>query len=426
MRKKYAAAISVVICLMLALVGCQASTEMPNAKDGVKSQNADQPQSLTNPSLDSQETGGLVVHMPQAAVVAPEYYQTSWTSRTGGTEIIIDAPVEVAEVSSYPIVTVKIQEVTEEQVNALAKVVFDSEGYSGDMVFSEPFGEEYFKLSTLNLESNRRANGHIDSYLSAYNQYYYGALSGSNIRFSVLGNSEDNWYSFTAIHSGILHGESIPTSKYDYTSALALARQVQQSIAPELSIVSVGTVHGEKPSRSDDAQMADTDAYRFDFTRQIGGVPVTYEYRQVGSTDDEFSPPCAYESLTVLISDRGIYAVEYNNPYEVVCVDQENVQLLSFEQIMEIARSISPLQYVSYETEGRISEIHIDRITLGYMRVQKRDNPNEFHMIPVWDFFGYVSSQTEDGREVGQKTYYLSQLTLNATDGTVIDRNYGY
>lgn len=42
-------------------------------------------------------------------------------------------------------------------------------------------------------------------------------------------------------------------------------------------------------------------------------------------------------------------------------------------------------------------------------------------MVPVWDFFGV--------RTIDRERYddaYSSLFTINAIDGTVIDRNYGY
>lgn len=363
-----------------------------------------------------------------ANINAPERYQATWTSRTGGTQIVIDAPIEVPDTTLYPVVTVRVREIDEAQVRALADVVYGTDGYSGELSFSEPTGEEYFKISNLFLEQKNPETGLTESYLQSFHQYYYDSLVNSTIRFSTMGNSRDNWYSPNTMFSGALSGESIPGSKYDYSAALALAQTVQQAIAPELTHATAGTIHGEKPSASDDAGRAETDAYRFEFTRQIDGVPVTYESRSGDMSDSQnsYNNSRAYERLTVIVSDHGIYAVEYSNPYEIICTDDASAELISFDQLIEIAQSISPLQYASYEADGRTAEIHIDRIVLGYMRVQKRDNPEEYHLIPVWDFFGYAFSSTEDGTLIGQQTYYVSQLTISAIDGTVIDRNYGY
>jgi hypothetical protein len=67
------------------------------------------------------------------------------------------------------------------------------------------------------------------------------------------------------------------------------------------------------------------------------------------------------------------------------------------------------------------------------MRVQ---SGREYLLIPVWDFYGYKTVFCADGSnfyERAQMDYMLENLkeplnflTINAIDGSVIDRNYGY
>ena len=62
------------------------------------------------------------------------------------------------------------------------------------------------------------------------------------------------------------------------------------------------------------------------------------------------------------------------------------------------------------------------------MRVMSKDKPDCYEYIPVWDFFGTQQSRkTKDGEVVSDHTWpFISYFTVNAIDGTVIDRNYGY
>ncbi|MBR6861504.1 MAG: hypothetical protein IKM73_09300, partial [Acidaminococcaceae bacterium] len=61
-------------------------------------------------------------------------------------------------------------------------------------------------------------------------------------------------------------------------------------------------------------------------------------------------------------------------------------------------------------------------IRLGYLRVMRPDQPDMLTLIPVWDFYGTV---TFNGSFI-QNWACHSWLTINAIDGTVIDRQYGY
>ncbi|MBQ6078105.1 MAG: hypothetical protein IJK88_08385, partial [Clostridia bacterium] len=73
-------------------------------------------------------------------------------------------------------------------------------------------------------------------------------------------------------------------------------------------------------------------------------------------------------------------------------------------------------------------------VRLSYARVNKKDS-SDFYLLPVWDFLGYVdllnwsddpaeNDAVNRGRRAGQ--WYSSFLTVNAVDGSIIDRNKGY
>ena len=75
----------------------------------------------------------------------------------------------------------------------------------------------------------------------------------------------------------------------------------------------------------------------------------------------------------------------------------------------------------------------VHRMAFGYVRINDKDNPNEYILVPAWDFFvshTHVWRQYENGtyviREVPENYAIDSYLTINAIDGTVIDRAYGY
>ena len=120
---------------------------------------------------------------------------------------------------------------------------------------------------------------------------------------------------------------------------------------------------------------------------------------------------------------EGIFGLRYENPIESPILDEESVPLLSFDEIRQIFGMISPMtimSYEKYEAAGN-NALYIDRIELGYMTVQRKDQPARYQLIPVWDFFGQriISDETYD-------QFNNALLTINAIDGTIIDRNYGY
>ena len=73
---------------------------------------------------------------------------------------------------------------------------------------------------------------------------------------------------------------------------------------------------------------------------------------------------------------------------------------------------------------------NIDRIVLGYARIYEPSTDEHTGiMIPVWDFFGSMTSESEYNGETESNTSKdpnESFLTINAVDGSIINRNLGY
>jgi hypothetical protein len=91
------------------------------------------------------------------------------------------------------------------------------------------------------------------------------------------------------------------------------------------------------------------------------------------------------------------------------------------------------------------NKLDIDTAALGYFCTTVKDKPGEYRLIPVWDFSG-----TETGKSDVEKTLQhfdkkdwdtvrkqietedqphrseTSLLTMNAIDGSIIDRSVGY
>ena len=96
----------------------------------------------------------------------------------------------------------------------------------------------------------------------------------------------------------------------------------------------------------------------------------------------------------------------------------------------QVFRSI----YLDYAENGKPESrdcMVITRICLSYMKVKKKDAPDERYLLPVWDFMGYTYNPDyprSDADLIGTKSWFLYQslLTVNAIDGSIIDRDAGY
>lgn len=174
--------------------------------------------------------------------------------------------------------------------------------------------------------------------------------------------------------------------------------------------------------------------YQLTFIRSINDIPSTYEYRYF--TNDDNAEMVYYERIYIYVNDNGIVAFEWNSPLIEKKVLNSNVGLMEFDEILQVAINNLPLM-VSKDFTGKkdITIVDIDTIRLGYMQVKMKNKRNEFMLIPVWDFFGtskqhYTEifpgwTMDEDGW-LRQNNLAESYITINAIDGSIINRDLGY
>jgi hypothetical protein len=163
----------------------------------------------------------------------------------------------------------------------------------------------------------------------------------------------------------------------------------------------------------------------FSFTRLVNGIPITYESahdgRSLDSMGDDYTVPFAYEKLQIVISPEGIIGFTYQSPYEVLPDPITRVHLLPVKDIQDIITRTLPLKYAAAARSGAVT-LRAHRLVLGYARVLMRNDPGRYMLVPAWDLMGTWQSGNEDAFNDA----YGSLLTINAADGTVIDRGFGY
>ena len=168
------------------------------------------------------------------------------------------------------------------------------------------------------------------------------------------------------------------------------------------------------------------------YNRTINGVPLTYTMDAGGALEDMDSTmeTWAYENLYFYVDADGIDSMTYANPYTIGDTKTENLSLLPFSEIMKIYEKmmvVTNADNMEYEN-SRIYDI--DRIVLGYARIyEPSTDAHTGILVPVWDFFGSRKIDSEyDGENYSDTTDYptWSFLTINAVDGSIIDRGLGY
>ena len=163
--------------------------------------------------------------------------------------------------------------------------------------------------------------------------------------------------------------------------------------------------------------------YALDYTRVVDGVALT-RTRHTGthSKDEGAAIPWQYEKLHLTVAEDGSIAfLQYTSPYALAETVTAQTAMLPFSEIVSVFEKMAPLPYSYMQSAERehIRHFTLTEVRLGLMRVTEKNRRDVALLIPVWDFM----ADYEDG---GGQINHSVVLTINAIDGTVIDRDMGY
>ena len=182
-------------------------------------------------------------------------------------------------------------------------------------------------------------------------------------------------------------------------------------------------------------------SYSFYYTRSFNGLHETYVNQHVGTTMTGVDYAAMIylwkpEYLYFEVQNDQIVKVEWNNPSEIIAVDNENVATKPWEEIQEIFKKqmdylMSPSPSGNADPSNSTyffdkTDVYINRVELGLTKLLMKDSKDDYKLIPTWSFLGYENSAShpvKEGVNMGGEVCYL---TINAIDGTVIDRGLMY
>ncbi len=180
------------------------------------------------------------------------------------------------------------------------------------------------------------------------------------------------------------------------------------------------------------ASQLESAGWQVDYTRDVGGFPVTDEENVGGalqSMDDTTTETWCYERVEFTVNEEGLQKVTILDLYDVGEQQVENVEMLPFPEIAGIFEQMLRIKNVDMNYTTHM-EYKINRVQLGYMRIYDPGTDSRSGLlVPVWDFFGQEKGEYDYEGEIGSNTVERPQnsfLTVNAADGTVIDRSLGY
>lgn len=216
--------------------------------------------------------------------------------------------------------------------------------------------------------------------------------------------------------------------------AKTIAQTYVNAIDSSLTLSEVGVSIDYGLSTNENLSFAT--GYQLVYTRDFNGVNINYGHETifayVKDTKAIYKPPYFAEELIIGINNDGsLHYLTYKSPMEIIEMVGSDTTLLPMDDIDTIFK-----QYITMN--GMDSQdgiyININEIKLGLMRIDKPNARNEYLIVPVWDFYGsYAVTYTENGKKKDTRGFYLNEyrtgatlLTINAVDGSIINRDSGY
>ena len=157
--------------------------------------------------------------------------------------------------------------------------------------------------------------------------------------------------------------------------------------------------------------------YVVTFCRSVNGVSVAYNTIISNAEREDLAAKWSSDRIIVCLDDKGISAFNWLSKGKIQQVMTKNVEMISFAEIMDIARQQLKNKFAwidpNENSDSAKTDVNIENIVLEYTCAQQKDNPDNYLLIPAWNF--YVNS-----KEAPLLKKFYCVLSLNAVDGSVI------
>ena len=413
---------------------------------------------------------------------APAQYRTELVSKGGRLSVSVDADVVVPD-AALPILRVSLREFTVEEAQRFASVLLGPNPFYWDGVPDKAYWREridrliddiahwdeggmnaYNDLDTVDEARERLAEwnremakapdeptriepdwtlqptrawnseGEIkttDTYLSFNVLDPSGSWATFSIRNSLdLGGTASLTYVRDCMHSNPnFLDEVIDAAQYlSVTQAEAEAQAAALLEKLGMDDFALAISYGANAFYNDPGDL--TPVWTCVFTRTVRGVPMNFANAESAWA---YRTTLEQESVYVMIDDSGVFAFRYDSPLELLETVTESAALLPFDKVQAQFERMVLLKNNTVDSEpspSRSDRYVIGSVRLGLVAVREQDKDTAL-LVPAWDFLGH----SEHTGQLDANTPYTwveaknecrSFLTINAVDGSIIDRAEGY
>lgn len=421
----------------------------------------------------------------ESAYTFPEKFTGDWTGQEGKLTIHADAQVVAELGTALPTATVEPREFTQEDVDNLLKVFLKGEPlYSHVQTKQELQGHlDYINSPDWTSDPGKPSDpASLEARRKELNAWYTAEIAKAPEEKPILHGFSDSddpkRIGGTATVDGIKWCVSIWNNLGDFFTNASIIREdykyrdydIPLPEASKEEAVAQGNALMQELGFDNfvlvDAQQwsvelpGDNGIWRLYYAPSVSGFPVSGARQDMTRTHDgTVYQDCQYwyysaseetnpdtvawelENIYLEVGKDGILSFNWTAPSTQPVVRQAESTLLPFEEIASIADAMLPEvivgpketpltqldQYNGFETR---MDVDITKVSLSLMRIRDKGSL-QGTIVPVWDFWGtsdwYDAEPNAYGyQEKGMNYEYQPMLTLNAVDGTVVNRQLGY
>ena len=421
----------------------------------------------------------------ESAYTFPEKFTGDWTGQEGKLTIHADAQVVAELGTALPTATVEPREFTQEDVDNLLKVLLKGEPlYSHVQTKQELQGHlDYINSPDWTSDPGKPSDpASLEARRKELNAWYTAEIAKAPEEKPILHGFSDSddlkRIGGTATVNGIKWCVSIWNNLGDFFTNASIIREdfkyrdydIPLPEASKEEAVAQGNALMQELGFDNfvlvDAQQwsvelpGDNGIWRLYYAPTVNGFPIAGARQDITQTHDgTVYQDCQYwyysaseetnpdtvawelENIYLDVGKNGILSFDWTSPSTRPVVRQAESTLLPFEEIAAIADTMLPEviqgpdgrvlvevdQYNGFDTR---MDVDITKVSLSLMRIRDKGSL-QGTIVPVWDFWGtsdwYDAEPNAYGyQEKGMNYEFQPMLTLNAVDGTVVDRQLGY
>ncbi len=427
-------------------------------------------QQMLEAAKDGKDNSALL-----AALEVPDRFSGDWTGVNGIVHVVADAEIVLPDTEHLPAGKISRREFDEADLDTFLRVFLKGNPFYEEVAITKQEALERLRTYQAMQSGELPLSGDtttekLPGLISYYEELARTAPDEGELRLAPTGFVTDEMMSkmagwsnvdgkkvhltvqnFDIWHTAVFYRDGYGDPNYRYTQAAdaapdfseAEAIQTGNDLLAELGLSDVVCDEIIPVTFSDAqyivAERSEADApsgfvpennarYRMQFVRTLDGCPIGYTGVKGAAVDESYSKAWPYETIEICAANEGVVYFKWCAPTDAPELTLADTQLMRFDEIASVFERMVMVKYAYFQSANTAgadlrATVRIDQVKLTLMRIRAKDSQDDGLLIPVWDFYGTVTV-ANDGEETTMKRTIL--ITLNAIDGSLIDRETGY